>query len=146
MAHYSVDLYEDLPNPHKRKRVVFYCCGLKIYGHIPHLLKRRLKGEFLSNYWIHDSGAFRGHGIIAPTGEQNYTAIPYGQSPENARRLWDWLHEEAGFEWAIAGLQDYGVNIFEGNVAQWPPETWVPEMRAEEFIQRFLGGGNAKLP
>ena len=137
MAHYSTDLYVDLPQANKLKRIVFYACGLKIYGHIPYLLKRRLKGEFLSNYYVHEAGVFRGHGIIAPTQEQNYTAIPYEQSLENVKRLWDWLHEGAGFEWAITEFDDFNINIFEANVAQQPPKTWVPEMDVVELVRKL---------
>lgn len=75
--------------------------------------------------------------MIAPTCEQNYTAIPYKQSPENAQRLWDWLHRDKGFEWAIAALQDYNLDIFKANVAQQPAEVRVPEMGAEEFIKKL---------
>ncbi|MGB3292604.1 MAG: hypothetical protein WBB01_06450 [Phormidesmis sp.] len=148
MAYRSSDLYADTSrNQHKIKRIVFYGRGLKIYGLMPHLLTMRLKGQFISNYWVADKGDFYGAGIVAPTNEANYTAIPYQQSPENSQRLLDWLLAGKGFEYAIAGPEDFKSNIWQSNVGQFPPEVWVPgsDTSQDSFVQVLAGdAGNVR--
>lgn len=115
---------EDLPEPWKRKRIIFYAQGLKIYGQIPYILQRRLQGEFYSN-----NAPFMGGRIIAPTMEQNYTLVRYhrnnGKHQGNValEALLDWLYADKGFEWAIA--KDFHRRIDLPNFWNWPPEIFV---------------------
>lgn len=134
---YRADLSRDLPMDWKPKRIVFYAQGLKIYGLIPHLLNRRLKGEFISNYFVQTSGMFRGAGMLAPTGEENYTVIGYSQRPEYVQFLLDWLYEGKGFEWAIAGPENFQDDIREWNAGKRPPETWVPAQEDQGWREGF---------
>jgi hypothetical protein len=100
---YFANPQEDLPQPWKRKRILFYAQGLKVYGQIPYILQRRLQAEFISN-----NAPFMGARLIAPTAEQNYTLVRYYR--EDGRRhseatleaLLDWLYADKGFEWGIA--------------------------------------------
>jgi len=127
MAVYYGDLYDDLPKASKCKRAVFYSRGLKVYGMLPHLLNRRLKGEFRSNHVA--NGPLQ---AIAPTLEANYTVVPYRQSPANTQRLMDWLLDGVGFEWAIASPQDWSQDILLGNAFQYPPKVWHPSPQGEQ--------------
>lgn len=148
MGYRSSDLYNDTEcNRVNPKRLIFYQRGLKIYGLLPYILCRRLKAQFISNYWVSDDWAFRGAGVIAPTNEANYSALPYSQSPENAQRLWDWLHADKGFEYAIAGPNDFGCDTWRANVGQFPPEVWVPGSDASSgrFVQVLAGNAGINL-
>lgn len=137
---YFADPKQDLPAPWKKKRIVFYGGGMKIYGQIPYLLQRKLHAEFISN-----RGSFMGGTIVGPTGENNYTIVSY-RRPNGKRhrertlgQLMDWLYEGKGFEWAIAARGEFErgdllvVNWF--NV---PPETWVPSEGKRELIMRYF--------
>ena len=137
MSYRSTNLSFDIArNSSEVKRIVFYQAGLKVYGMLPYILLRRLKGQFISNYWVHTDGTFSGAGVIAPTNESNYTAIPYQQSAENAQRLWHWLHDGHGFEYAIASAADFEHDIWQANVGQFPPQVWVPgeDAKHEHFV------------
>jgi len=120
MAYYA-DLDSDLPSPHKRKRVIFYRQGLKIYGLLPFILQRQLKAKFFS-------GSIAAGGVLMSMGsfEPNWTAVPYTQSSENLTALLHWLFSERGFEVAIASEQDWDDDIFSANVYRMPPKTWFP--------------------
>ena len=145
---FRADLNNDLPAAWKPKRIIFYAQGLKIYGLIPHILNRRLKGEFISNHYVHSSGVFRGAGMLAPTGEANYTVIPYCQKPEHAQMLLDWLYEDKGFEWAIASAQDWNENLREWNAYKEPPSVWVPASNDQGWREGFrqaLAGDQAAM-
>lgn len=119
---------EDQPQPWKRKRLIFYQSGIKVYGQIPYILQRRLQAEFISN-----ESSFLGGRIVGPTAEKNYTFVPFRrgdgseQSPEAVQALLDWLLADAGCEYAIAEDGEFErrdltlVNWFQA-----PPETWVP--------------------
>ena len=140
MAYYSSDLSTDLAKGRlSPKRIIFYQQGLKIYAVLPYLLNMRLKGQFISNYWVQEGGAFSGVGIVAPTNEANYTAIPYSQSVENSQRLWDWLLADKGFEYAIAQAADFSFDIWKANVGQFPPKVWVPgaDDQCDRFVKAF---------
>lgn len=132
---YRADLHRDLPSTRNPTRVIFYQQGLKVYGLLPYLINRKVKGEFYSNYYVHDSGWFAGSGIVAHTNEPNYTVVPYSQSPETAKLLWDWLHSDAGFEWAIASKQEFYRNICQANIANVEPETWCPIGNPDGFAR-----------
>jgi hypothetical protein len=155
---FRCDFSQDVPEKWKPKRIIFYKQGLKIYGLLPHILNRRLKGEFFSNYSVHSSGAFRGHGMIAPAYESNYTLVHYTQKPEYAKALLEWLSQDAGFEWAIASPQDFNTDLREGTAfSNRNPEVWVPAQNEQGWsegftkamqglpagvIQRLLGGAD----
>jgi hypothetical protein len=125
---------EDLPQPWKLKRIIFYAQGLKIYGQIPYVLQRRLQGEFYSN-----NAPFMGMRLIVPTFENNYTLVRYHRLKDGKRHseialesLLDWLYSDEGFEWAIA--KDFFRQIDLPNFWNWPPETFVlggPEHRPD---------------
>jgi hypothetical protein len=135
---FRCDFSQDVPNQSKPKRIIFYAQGLKIYGLLPHILNRRLKAEFYSNYFVQSSGAFRGAGMIAPAVEFNYTVIPYTQKPEHAKTLFEWLYEGKGFEWAIAAPQDFNLNIRHSTAfSDRHPEVWVPAQNAEGWSEGF---------
>ena len=145
---YRANLAIDLPHKWKAKRIIFYQKGLKIYGLIPHLLNRRLKGEFISNHLVISQGAFRGAGFLAPSGEDNYTVIPYAQKPEHAEMLLSWLYDGSGFEWAIAGPENWQDNIQEWNAYRRCPSTWVPANNEQGWragFQKALEGDQAAL-
>lgn len=133
---YRANLSRDIPSPGLPKRIVFYAQGLKIYGLLPHILNRRLKGEFISNVAML-SGWGRGAAIVAPTGEDNYTVIPYAQKPEHAAMLLDWLCEDRGFEWAIASPQHWNEAIREWNAYKRPPDVWVPSQSEQGWREGF---------
>ena len=100
----------DQPNMHTPKRVLFYAAGLKIYGLLPYLLNRRVRGQFRSNAHI---------AAVFPTWERNYTIVPYQQTPEAAAALLDWLYADAGFEWGIA--EDWHAALLGANAFNDPP-------------------------
>lgn len=127
MSFYA-DPRQDLPSPIKPKRVIFYAQGLKIYGQIPYILARRLGAKFYSNNMpILGSGR-----IIAPSGEPNYTVVPYrredGQlhSEKTMKALLEWLKAGKGFEWAVADEAEFFNNICTWTAWNRPPKTWVP--------------------
>lgn len=121
---YYADPKNDLPQPWKQKRIIFYAQGLKIYGQIPYILQRRLQAEFYSN-----NASFMGARLIAPTMENNYTLVHYrradGQRHSDTilEALLDWLYNDKGFKWAIA--KDFFKRIDLPNFWNWPPETFV---------------------
>lgn len=155
---FRCDPSQDLPQACNPKRIIFYDQGLKIYGVLPYLLNRRLKGEFYSNYYVHSSGAFCGHGMIAPAYEFNYTLVPYTQKPEHSKALLEWLWQDASFEWAIASPQDFNNDLRKGPAfSNRNPEVWVPAENKQGWgegftkamqglpagvIQRLLGGAD----
>jgi hypothetical protein len=129
---YYANLSNDLPAPYKRKRVIFYRQGLKVYGLLPYILNRKLKAQFFSG-----TVSCMGGTISMGSFESNWTAIPYTQSPENLKALLDWLYEDRGFEVALASREDWNDDIFSANVYRMPPHTWYPignEAR-EGFLQ-----------
>lgn len=135
---FKCDFSQDIPQKWKPKRIIFYKRGLKIYGLLPHILNRRLKGEFYSNYYVQSAGAFRGHGTIAPAYELNYTVVPYTQKPEYANALLEWLSQDAGFEWAIASPRDFTKDLRDGTAfTQRDPETWVPAENEQGWGKGF---------
>jgi hypothetical protein len=135
---FRCDPPQDLPQVWKSKRIIFYAQGLKIYGVLPYILNRRLKGEFYSNYFVQDGGAFRGCGMIAPAYESNYTLVPYTQKPEYAKALLEWLSEDAGFEWAIASERDFNNDLRHGTAfSHRDPETWVPAQNEQGWNEGF---------
>ena len=122
------DPHNDLPASWRQKRVIFYQQGLKIYGQIPYLLQRRLQATFVSNVV-----STRMSVIAAPTGEDNYTLVPYRRSDgtshrlENIEALMDWLYGDSGFEWSIAVPGEYERrDLLTANWFNRPPETWLP--------------------
>jgi len=133
---YRADLSRDIPSPGLPKRIIFYAQGLKIYGLIPYVLNRRLKGEFISNVAMLP-GWGRGAAIAAPTGEANYTVIPYIQKPEHVQMLIDWLYEDRGFEWAIADPDNFNDQLREWNAYKQPPSVWVPCQSEEGWREGF---------
>lgn len=132
---YYADLQQDLPSPHTRKRVIFYAAGLKVYGLLPQLLSRRLHGEFRSS-----STSFLGGKLMWPTQQRNWTVVPYAQSPENVARLLTWLQSGAGFEWGIAGPDEWDEDILLPNVLRVPPAVWHPDWSgaAQDGFVRML--------
>jgi hypothetical protein len=135
---FRCDFSQDVPALWKPKRIIFYSQGLKIYGLLPHILNRRLKGEFYSNYFVQSSGAFRGAGMIAPAQEFNYTYVPYTQKPAHAKALLEWLSEDKGFEWAIASAQDFNLNIRCSTAfSDRHPEVWVPAENEQGWNEGF---------
>jgi hypothetical protein len=127
----------DLPEKWKCKRVIFYAQGLKVYGEMPYLLKRKLKAEFFSNHFAF-GGAFRGASMMPPSAEFNYTVIPYRQKPEYIASLLDWLFADAGFEWAIAAPEDFKRNIRCSTAfSDGPPQTWVPANNNKGWKEGF---------
>lgn len=128
---YYADLSNDLPVPYKRKRVIFYQQGLKVYGLLPYLLQKKLKAQFFSG-----SISWGNVRISAGSFEDNWTAIPYQQSSTNLIFLLDWLYSDSGFEVALASKEDWEDNIFLGNIFHMPPHTWYP--LGEEVRQGFL--------
>jgi hypothetical protein len=126
MSFYA-DPRKDLPAPWKEKRVVIYRQGLKIYGQIPYILQRRLQAEFFSN-----NAPFMGSRLLAPTGEDNYTLVPWRSkdgrthSQEAVRALLDWLYADKGFTWAVAAAPEFYERQDEWNAWKEPPRTWVP--------------------
>lgn len=140
---YRCDPGLDLPAPHKAKRVIFYRHGLKVYGELPYLLKKRLKAEFYSNFAVNG-----GFGMIAPAVEPNYSVIPCGQPPDRSMALLDWLFADAGFEWAIAIDYDRDIRCstaFSGSL----PQCWVPANNEggwrKGFIEAMAGQESATL-
>jgi hypothetical protein len=122
---FKCNFSEDIPDKSKQKRIIFYQQGFKIYGLLPYILNRKLKGEFYSNHFTHDSGAFRGMGVIAPAYELNYTVVPYSQDSVKAKLLIDWLLDGSGFEWAIA--LDFHADIKQGTAfTNKNPDIWAP--------------------
>lgn len=125
---------QDLPQPWKQKRIIFYAQGLKIYGQLPYILQRRLQGEFFSN-----DMSFMGGRLWGPSFENNYTLVRYRRAKDGKRHsdvaleaLLDWLYADKGFEWAIA--KDFHRRIDLANLFNWPPETFVlggPEHRPD---------------
>lgn len=89
--------------------MVFYAEELKVYGQIPYILQRRLGAKFISN----EGSIFGGGRIMAPTGEKNYTIVPYRRpdgrphTDKALEKFFDWLYEGKGFKWAIAGPQNF---------------------------------------
>lgn len=132
---------EDLPQPWRRKRIIFYASALKVYGQIPYILQRRLQAEFVSN---NVSGPLGGR-LIGPTAEQNYTLVPYRRDdgslqPEEAvEELLDWLFEDRGVEWGIAAPGEFGrTDLALPNWFNRPPETFVPARPADRTRFRRL--------
>jgi hypothetical protein len=126
MPIYFANPQQDLPQPWKRKRIIFYRQGLKIYGQIPYILQRRLHGEFYSN-----NIPVLGGRMIGPTMEDNYTLVRYRRPKDGQRHndvalegLLDWLYADEGFEWAIA--KDFHRRIDLANLFNWPPEVFAP--------------------
>lgn len=108
-----VDWERDLPSKRKPKRIIFYPDGLKIYGLLPYLLQRQLRGEF-SSAWIKLNND-----------EDNFTVISYQQKPEHVQKLVDWLYEAAGFEWTIAlGGERLRSSPGETPITYKPPESF----------------------
>jgi hypothetical protein len=135
---FRCDPPQDLHQVWKSKRIIFYAQGLKIYGVLPYILNRRLKGKFYSNYYVHSSGAFRGHGMIAPAYELNYTVVPYTQKPDYAKALLEWLWQDAGFEWAIASPRDFRNELRHGTAfSSRDPEIWVPAQNETGWSEGF---------
>lgn len=143
---YYADPANDLPARWKRKRVVFYRAGLKIYGQIPYILQRKLYAEFISN---NAPGLFGlGGRIIAHSAEANYTIVRYqrpdGQphSDSTQAALLAWLWAEAGVEWAIARPPEFFDPLDDGpNWFQVPPQTWVPGTADNQpALQHLLAG------
>lgn len=129
MAYYA-DPNADLPAEWKLKRAIFYACSLKVYGQIPYILQRRLGAEFISNI---ASGPFGGR-VVAPTGEDNYTVVPYRradgecQSDEALAAFLSWLEADAGYEWAIAAPGEFERrDLRQPNWWRKPPQTWIPD-------------------
>jgi hypothetical protein len=126
----------DLPDPNAPKRVVFYFAALKIYGVIPFLLTRRVRGEFISNEWSSGAG---GISFVAPTGEANYTLVPYQQSPASAHALLDWLYADAGFQWGIAeAFATPLCELRQVNWMRWPVTVWHPAGKRREGFSAVL--------
>jgi hypothetical protein len=135
---FRCDPSTDLPAPGKIKQIVFYAQGLKIYGVLPFILKRRLRAEFYSNYFVQTSGAFRGAGIIAPSFESNYTLIIYDQSPEAIAALLDWLFRDAGFEWGVAPAQEFRKDLRQGTAFCFGEEPILsPSVNTPEWRELF---------
>jgi hypothetical protein len=135
---FRCDPPQDLPQAWKPKRIIFYDQGLKVYGVLPYFLNRRLEGEFYSNCYVHSSGAFRGHGMIAPAYESNYTLVPYTQKQEYAKALLEWLSQDTGFEWAIASPRDFNIDLRHGTAfTQRNPEVWVPAQNEQGWSEGF---------
>lgn len=133
---FRCDPSQDIPASWKPKRIIFYAQGLKIYGVLPYLLNRRLKGEFYSNFYVQSSGAFRGHGMIAPAYESNYTVVPYTQKAEYAKALLEWLSQDAGFEWAIA--RNFHDDLRQGTAfSDRNPEVWAPAEKGAGWNDGF---------
>lgn len=138
---FYADPQEDLPQPWKRKRIVFYAVGMKIYGQIPYILQRRLGAEFYSN-----NAPFLGGRLIAPTLERNYTVVPYHRddgtrhNDEILESLMGWLIEGEGFEWAIAGPRDFNKEIRRWNAWESPPDTWIPGEKCNDAISAAMLG------
>jgi hypothetical protein len=119
---YYANMEEDQPSAHKRKRIVFYRRGLKIYSLLPYILQRRLHAQFFSS-------TITGSGVRISAGsfEANWTAISYqNQSPEAVEALMDWLFSGAGFKAAIASEENWDDDIFSGNFFNYPPDVWHP--------------------
>lgn len=133
---FYADFREDIPSPHKPKRVIFYREGMKVYGLLPYILQRRLKAQFFSN-------AFSwGNAIIAAgSAEANWTSVPYTAPPEAVSALLDWLLADKGFEVALASPEDWDDDIFSANVFRMPPRTWFPlGKEARAGFLRVAGG------
>jgi hypothetical protein len=130
---YKCDPRYDLPEKWKIKRIIFYGQGLKIYGEMPYLMKRRLRVEFFSNY--HHNGQF---GLIAPAMEMNYSVVPYHQSPDLTAALLEWLFADAGFEWAIAVPDEFDLNIRRSTAfSDRNPAVWVPAQNEQGWREGF---------
>lgn len=126
----------DLPASWKAKNIIFYAQGLKIYGVLPYLLHRRLKAEFYSNYGV-PAGTFRGGGIIAPAVESNYTFVPYNQSPELIKALYEWLMKgKMGLYWAIAVEFEQNIRCSTAFSSR-SPEVWSPACNDEGWQEGF---------
>ncbi len=135
---FRCDFSQDLPAPWKVKRIIFYSQGLKVYGELPYILKRKLQAEFYSNFFVQSSGAFRGHGMIVPAYESNYTVVPYTQKPEHTKALLSWLSEDKGFEWAIASKRDFNKDLRDGTAfTSRNPEVWVPAQNEQGWNEGF---------
>jgi hypothetical protein len=130
---YRCNPRHDLPEKWKAKRIIFYGQGLKIYGEMPYLLKRRLKAEFFSNF--RHNGQF---GLIAPAMEMNYSVVPYNQSPEYTAALLEWLFADAGFEWAIAMPDEFDLNIRRSTAfSDQLPHVWSPAQNEQGWNEGF---------
>lgn len=118
---YRADLAHDTPSVTKKKRIIFYRGGLKIYGLLPYILQKKLKAQFFSNTPV-------GGGVmmLLPSHEDNWTAVPYDQSPERLQSLLDWLYSDAGFEVALASRESWEDDIFSANIMNHPPSVWFP--------------------
>jgi hypothetical protein len=128
---YYADFDRDIISKNNPKRIVLYAKGLKIYGVLPYILARKLKAEFFSN----NLGVL-GAKLIAPTQEDNYTIVPYAQSPASSQKLLDWLYSDAGFLWAIASSEYWDEEIAKPNICNKFPEVWLPYENQEK--QTFL--------
>lgn len=141
MAYYA-DPRTDLPAAWRAKRVIFYALGLKVYGQIPYVLQRRLQAQFRSN-----SFSFLAGRLTLPTGERNYTVVPYRRDdgerqPEAALDAFlAWLEADAGYEWAVAAEPDFNRRdlLEASNVLNHPPATWIPDMpQGAATLRRLL--------
>jgi hypothetical protein len=133
---FYADPRQDLPAPHKQKRIIFYADGLKVYGAIPYVLQRRLKAKFYSN---NAPGLFGGR-LIAPTMESNYTVVPYQARHDVIEKLLNWLYADAGFKWGIA--KDFHASIEGWNAWRPVPETLSLALcEQREKLQTLLYGG-----
>ena len=135
---YYADSAKDLPVPWKSKRIVIYAQGLKVYGQIPYILQRRLQAQFISN-----SISCLGSRLVAPSGEDNYTVIPWrradgGQHTEFAMdALLDWLYADKGFEVAVATCQNFYDRLDLPNMWQSPPHVFVPTLEQSRSLFRL---------
>lgn len=134
---FYADSTQDLPTPHKQKRIVFYADGLKVYGVIPYILQRRLGAKFYSN---NAPGLF-GCRMIAPTMEHNYTVVPYRATSRAVKELLDWLYANAGFRWGIA--KDFHAIIEGWNAWRPQPETLILALDKQRMnLQKLLHEGH----
>ncbi len=114
---------DDLPVPWKVKRIIFYRRGLKVYGQIPYILQRRLQAKFVSN-----TASLWGAKIVAPTGEDNYTIIPYRREdgqPHTDMAIESflvWLYRDKGFEFGVAAPENFNDKLDLPNWWQSPPK------------------------
>ncbi len=115
-----VDFENDIPSAEKTKKIIFYPNGLKIYGVLPYLLNRKLKGEFASSLLYED--------------ESNFTVVGYQQKPEYVQTLVNWLYSGAGFEWAIAQPHEKLRATPEQK-----PETYKPPESFQSLILKVFG-------
>lgn len=135
---YYADPSKDLPVPWKSKRIVIYAQGLKIYGQIPYILQRRLQAQFISN-----SMSCLGSRIVAPSGEDNYTIIPWRRVDGEQHTitamdaLLDWLYTDKGFEVAVATRRYFYDRLDLPNMWQSPPHVFIPTLEQSRSLFRL---------